>query len=91
MEDGIYYTPEYNKLQVKENVTENLIHLSGASSEPSSSLIRFYGSDMAKVDPGDGGGSAAPVSTSALCLSLVQRSPLRKMEVEDTGNQGGRK
>ena len=48
-------TPEYNELQYKENIADNLSHLNGASSEPSYSLIQFSVSDMAKVDLGSGG------------------------------------
>ena len=62
----VYYTPEYKNLCDKDNVAENLTHLSGASSEPFSSLILFYVSDRAKVDPGSGVGHADLVSMSAL-------------------------
>ena len=70
---------------------ENLIHVSGVSSEPSSLLIRFYGSDTSKVGPGGGGVRASSVSTSDLCLSPVQNAPLQKREVEDADGQGKRK
>ena len=66
-------------------------HLSGASSEPSSSLIQFSGSGTDKVDTGDGGGRAAPGSTFALYLSPYQLTPLHKGEVEDAGFQVGSK
>ena len=52
--------PEYNKLRDKYNNVENLIHLSGESSESLSSLIHFFGSDTAKVDPCGWGGLAVP-------------------------------
>ena len=67
----VYDTPEYNKLRDKENIEENLIQLSGASSDPPSSLIRFSGSETAKVDPCGGGDCADPGSMSALLLSPV--------------------
>ena len=74
----VYYTPEYNNIWDKDNFADNFIQICGASSEPLSSLILFYVSDRAKFDPGGGGGHAAPVSMSALCLSKAQRTPLHK-------------
>ena len=59
------------QIRYKEKVVENLSHLSGASSEPSSLLIRFSCSDMSKVDQGGGVGCAAPGSMSVICLSPV--------------------
>ena len=70
---------------------EKMIHFSGDSSEPLSSLICFFDSGTAKVNPNGGGGHAAPGSTSTLCLSPVHHTPLQKWEVEDAGGQGGRK
>ena len=87
----MYYTPDYNNLQDKEKVVNKLSHLSGALSDPSSSLIKFYGSDTSKVGPGGGGVRASLVSTSDLCLSPVQNAPLQKREVEDADGQGKRK
>ena len=84
-------TKNYNKIQDKENVSENFSQLSGASSEPLSPLIRFNGSDKANVDPGGGGGCAAPGSTSALCLTPVQCTTFQKRYLEDDGGQGGSK
>ena len=78
MKDRIYYIPDFKKLQEKYNVKENLIHLSGSSSDTLSSVIQSYGSDMAKVVPGGRGGHAAPVSMSALCLSPVQHTIFQK-------------
>ena len=68
---------------------EIFIHLSGTSSDPLSLLIQFFGSDTSKVEPGGGGGSYDPGSTSSMCLSLVHHTPLQKRGVEDANNQGG--
>ena len=76
---------EYNELRDKENVVEDLIHLSWESSEPSTLLILFSGSDTTKGEPGGGGGHADLGSMSALTLSPVERTPLQKSEVEDYG------
>ena len=70
--------PDYKELRDKENVADNLSHLSGASSEPSLLLIRFYEIDTAKVYPGGGSGRSALGSTYTLCLSPVKRTPLQK-------------
>ena len=83
--------PDYNNLQDKEKVVNKLSHLSGALSDRSYLLLQFYGSDTSKVDPGVVNCRASSGSTPALCLSQVQCTPLNKMEVEDTGVQGGRK
>ena len=78
-------TIKYNELPDKENVAEDLINLSWASSEPSPLLILCSGNDTAKVEPGGGGGHADLVSMSSLPLSPVERTPLQKSEVEDSG------
>ena len=91
MKDGIYDTPEYHELQNKENVVDKLIHFSGASSELSTLLVQFYGSDTANIDPGDGGGCASPESTSSLCLSPLHHTAFQKTEMEGAGRQGVRK
>ena len=57
---GVYDLPVYNYIRGKEIFAENLSHLSGASSEPLYSLIRFFRSDTTKVDPGGEDFCAAP-------------------------------
>ena len=57
---------DYKELRDKEKFADNLRHLSGALSETSEPLIRFSGSDTAKVDPGCGHGCVDLGSTSAL-------------------------
>ena len=87
----VYDTPEYNKLRDKEDVADNLRHLSRVSSELSLLLIQFSGSDTSKVDLGGGGGRDNPGSSSALCLSQIQRTPMHKREVESADGKCGSK
>ena len=91
MKDWIYDTPDYNKLQDKDNFAENLTHRIGASSETLFPLIWFYGSDTANVDPCGGGVRAALVSTSIICQSPVQCTPFQKNKVENSEIQSDRK